>query len=119
MAKGSADSGPSSMALPPTSTAPAKRDDLPPNSAYDTRYLSATKRAIDPQCSTFTCDDSHHAPAKREENPAAEAAKRLKDIAQKLAAADLPASSSYWHPPGSTVTDVPGKRRLPPSYHGF
>ena len=118
MAKGSADSGPSSMALPPTSTAPAKRDDLPPNSAYDTRYLSATKRAIDPQCSTFTCDDSHRAPAKREENPAAEAAQRLKDIAQKLAAADLPASSSYWHP-RPTATDVPGKRRLPPGYHGF
>ncbi|KAL1674327.1 glycosyl hydrolase family 61-domain-containing protein [Schizophyllum commune] len=174
MAQGSADSGPSSMALPPAvpttstpsvkrdavptqiTTTPAvptqvkrgavptytppdnvKRDSLPPNSAYDTRYVSATKRAIDPQCSTFTCDDSHHAPgkregaaaakregeeraaAKREENPAAEAAKRLKNIAQKLAAADLPASSSYWHPPGSTVTDVPGKRRLPPGYHGF
>ncbi|KAI4517953.1 hypothetical protein K525DRAFT_209723 [Schizophyllum commune Loenen D] len=120
MAQGSADSGPSSMALPPARDAdtPAKRDDLPPNSAYDTRYISATKRATDPQCSTFTCDDSHHAPAKREENPAAEAAKRLKDIAKKLAAADLPASSSYWHP-RPTATDVPGKRRLPPGYHGF
>ncbi|KAL1702071.1 glycosyl hydrolase family 61-domain-containing protein [Schizophyllum commune] len=113
MAKGSADSGPSSMALPPASTAPAKRDNLPASSSY--WHPSPTKRATDPQCSTLTCDDPHHPPAKRDDDPAA-AARRLHDVARKLVPADPSKCTQY---PCSTVTVVPGKRRLPPGHHGF
>ncbi|KAI5886399.1 uncharacterized protein SCHCODRAFT_02517303 [Schizophyllum commune H4-8] len=115
IAKGSADSGPSSMAIPPASTAPAKRDDLPASSSYGHWHASPTKRATDPQCSTLTCDDPHHPPAKREDDPAA-AARRLHDVARKLVPADPSQCTQY---PCSTVTVVPGKRRLPPGQHGF